>query len=211
MAALLPPCGHLPDLNEYALCSLFFCLMHDPSPPPPCMVHPPPPNLYPSDTTSPAPPVSPLSSPSLTPLYVLLHGLWRPHPHPHPTPGLPLACHWPATPQDHSGTLGAEEFKACLISLGFDIANDAQVLRRGLAPTARRLTGFSFCSPSIFYPPSLPAFPADPSSPNLWLFPRRANIRLHGRYSFPPKLLPLAHPSLLPSCPCSSPSPWSHG
>ncbi|CAB1335651.1 unnamed protein product, partial [Coregonus sp. 'balchen'] len=27
---------------------------------------------------------------------------------------------------DHSGTLGAEEFKACLISLGFDIANDAQ-------------------------------------------------------------------------------------
>ncbi|KAI2657982.1 Alpha-actinin-1 [Labeo rohita] len=28
--------------------------------------------------------------------------------------------------QDHSGTLGAEEFKACLISLGFDIGNDAQ-------------------------------------------------------------------------------------
>ncbi|CAL8274169.1 unnamed protein product [Merluccius merluccius] len=28
--------------------------------------------------------------------------------------------------RDHSGTLGAEEFKACLISLGFDIANDAQ-------------------------------------------------------------------------------------
>uniref|UniRef100_A0A8D3CKY8 Actinin, alpha 1 n=1 Tax=Scophthalmus maximus TaxID=52904 RepID=A0A8D3CKY8_SCOMX len=27
---------------------------------------------------------------------------------------------------DRSGTLGAEEFKACLISLGFDIANDAQ-------------------------------------------------------------------------------------
>ncbi|KAK7904561.1 hypothetical protein WMY93_017168 [Mugilogobius chulae] len=28
--------------------------------------------------------------------------------------------------RDHSGTLGAEEFKACLISLGFDIGNDAQ-------------------------------------------------------------------------------------
>ncbi|CAL8302537.1 unnamed protein product [Boreogadus saida] len=28
--------------------------------------------------------------------------------------------------RDHSGTLGAEEFKACLISLGFDIANDSQ-------------------------------------------------------------------------------------
>lgn len=44
------------------------------------------------------------------------------------------AVHLPAPPpyyngsQDHSGTLGAEEFKACLISLGFDIANDAQVL-----------------------------------------------------------------------------------
>lgn len=30
--------------------------------------------------------------------------------------------------QDHSGTLGPEEFKACLISLGYDIGNDAQVL-----------------------------------------------------------------------------------
>uniref|UniRef100_A0AAY4A609 Actinin, alpha 1 n=1 Tax=Denticeps clupeoides TaxID=299321 RepID=A0AAY4A609_9TELE len=28
--------------------------------------------------------------------------------------------------RDHSGTLGAEEFKACLISLGFDIGNDPQ-------------------------------------------------------------------------------------
>ncbi|XP_032882746.1 alpha-actinin-1 isoform X5 [Amblyraja radiata] len=28
--------------------------------------------------------------------------------------------------RDHSGTLGAEEFKACLISLGYDIGNDAQ-------------------------------------------------------------------------------------
>uniref|UniRef100_A0A3Q2Z722 Actinin, alpha 1 n=1 Tax=Hippocampus comes TaxID=109280 RepID=A0A3Q2Z722_HIPCM len=28
--------------------------------------------------------------------------------------------------RDHTGTMGPEEFKACLISLGFDIANDAQ-------------------------------------------------------------------------------------
>lgn len=44
----------------------------------------------------------------------------------------PLALHvlLPGTPhnQDHSGTLGPEEFKACLISLGYDIGNDAQVL-----------------------------------------------------------------------------------
>lgn len=42
----------------------------------------------------------------------------------------PLALHvlLPGTPhnQDHSGTLGPEEFKACLISLGYDIGNDAQ-------------------------------------------------------------------------------------
>nr|XP_054232821.1 alpha-actinin-1 isoform X2 [Homo sapiens] len=30
--------------------------------------------------------------------------------------------------RDHSGTLGPEEFKACLISLGYDIGNDPQVL-----------------------------------------------------------------------------------
>lgn len=30
-------------------------------------------------------------------------------------------------PQDHSGALMAEEFKACLISLGYDVENDKQV------------------------------------------------------------------------------------
>lgn len=30
-------------------------------------------------------------------------------------------------PQDHSGVLQAEEFKACLISLGHDVENDKQV------------------------------------------------------------------------------------
>lgn len=29
--------------------------------------------------------------------------------------------------QDHSGALMAEEFKACLISLGYDVENDKQV------------------------------------------------------------------------------------
>lgn len=80
-----------------------------------------------------------------------------------------LAWHWPPTPQDHSGTLGAEEFKACLISLGFDIANDAQVLNHGYT-AVRSLTGFFFfsfvLSPLVFlsfpYSPSTPTFTADP-------------------------------------------------
>lgn len=31
------------------------------------------------------------------------------------------------SPQDHSGALMAEEFKACLISLGYDVENNKQV------------------------------------------------------------------------------------
>lgn len=52
-------------------------------------------------------------------------------------------------PQDHSGTLGPEEFKACLISLGYDIGNDPQVLAscmehaQGWHP-GREITRFSF-------------------------------------------------------------------
>lgn len=110
-----------------------------------CMVHSLPPNPTPPHPPPRLTPSTP--SPSLTPLYVLLHGLWPPR---------RLAWHWPPTPQDHSGTLGAEEFKACLISLGFDIANDAQVLNRSSPPSAARsLTGFFFCTfpPLYFYPP----------------------------------------------------------
>lgn len=70
-----------------------------------------------------------------------------------PVPPLPvmprLAWHWPPTPQDHSGTLGAEEFKACLISLGFDIGNDAQVLSSRLTSAVRSLTGLFLSSLSI--------------------------------------------------------------
>lgn len=73
----------------------------------------------------------------------LLHGAPPPPPPPLLAPFLfsfsslsytttPLALHAllaGALPnQDHSGTLGPEEFKACLISLGYDIGNDAQVL-----------------------------------------------------------------------------------
>lgn len=37
-------------------------------------------------------------------------------------------CHWMfGRSQDHSGALMAEEFKACLISLGYDVENDKQV------------------------------------------------------------------------------------
>lgn len=152
MAALLPPCVHLPDPNEYALCSLFSISCAWPSSPPhlflppPCMVHYPHPLLllpHQHHLTCPAPfHHHSLTSPPLTPLYVLLHGLWPRR----------LAWHWPPTPQDHSGTLGAEEFKACLISLGFDIANDAQVLNCNHALTVRGLTGFFFCFSLAFSP-----------------------------------------------------------
>lgn len=39
-------------------------------------------------------------------------------------------------PQDHTGSLVAEEFKACLISLGYDVENDKQV--GGPGPPAAR-------------------------------------------------------------------------
>lgn len=64
----------------------------------------------------------------------------------------PLALHvlLPGTPhnQDHSGTLGPEEFKACLISLGYDIGNDAQVLNasgeHSQILNCEKITVFSF-------------------------------------------------------------------
>lgn len=45
--------------------------------------------------------------------------------------------------QDHSGALQAEEFKACLISLGYDVENDKQVGAPGeeevtVRPASRR-------------------------------------------------------------------------
>ena len=104
-----------------------------------------------------------------------------PHPPPRPTSSTPpplhrhwhrcmcccmaprrLAWHWPPTPQDHSGTLGAEEFKACLISLGFDIANDAQVLNRSSSPAARSLTGFFFFFLLVFFPSRISILPLFP-------------------------------------------------
>lgn len=36
--------------------------------------------------------------------------------------------------QDHGGALGPEEFKACLISLGYDVENDRQVPSPARAP-----------------------------------------------------------------------------
>ena len=57
-------------------------------------------------------------------------------PAPHPTPShqrvlLPVI----GRSQDHSGALMAEEFKACLISLGYDVENNKQV---GLSTTTQR-------------------------------------------------------------------------
>lgn len=51
-------------------------------------------------------------------------------------PGLHTAprAHLPSDArQDHGGALGPEEFKACLISLGYDVENDRQV-RAPLGP-----------------------------------------------------------------------------
>ena len=49
-------------------------------------------------------------------------------------------CHWVfGRPQDKSGALQAEEFKACLISLGYDVENDKQVgAQSGFGPSAWR-------------------------------------------------------------------------
>lgn len=225
MAALLPPCVHLPDPNEYALCSLFSisCMalsLHPPPLPhtsfsPLCMVHSLPPNPTPPHPPPRLTPSTP--SPSLTPLYVLLHGLWPPR---------RLAWHWPPTPQDHSGTLGAEEFKACLISLGFDIANDAQVLNRSSPPpsAARSLTGFSFF---VLSPPCISILPYSPSI--LPLFPPLLFIPpvempfvifhplqrpLCGSLRLSSLTLLLVHPflfqSLSSTIPATLPSSWFH-
>lgn len=48
----------------------------------------------------------------------------------------PLVIGCAAKPQDHTGSLVAEEFKACLISLGYDVENDKQV--GGPGPTVAR-------------------------------------------------------------------------
>ena len=103
----------------------------------------------------PAPPSStfPIRMPSSLslPTHATLHwGMAHPFPL---TASTSLAPHGSLAgarrPQDHSGTLGPEEFKACLISLGYDIGNDPQVLAscmehaQGWRP-GREITRFSF-------------------------------------------------------------------
>lgn len=79
-----------------------------------------------------------------------------PGPSPHLCAGLvstlPLAhaCLW--TRQDHGGALGPEEFKACLISLGYDVENDRQVL----APLGPSGPGINCSSLSLLLSVSLP-------------------------------------------------------
>ena len=57
--------------------------------------------------------------------------------------------------QDHGGALGPEEFKACLISLGYDVENDRQVRVPG-APADRGINcsslSPSLCLPSLGHP-----------------------------------------------------------
>lgn len=116
MAAALPPCVHLPDPNQFALCSLFSISRAWSSPftpphlfftptvhgaLPPTSTPPPPTPPHLSLPHPPPPPLPTLTSPSLTPLYVLLHGLWPPTPHP------ALAPHTPG-PLGHSGRGGVQ-------------------------------------------------------------------------------------------------------
>lgn len=113
MAALLPPCVHLPDPNEYALCSLFSISCAWPSSPPhlflppPCMVH----YALPPPTSTPSPPTPPhLSCPLPPPLPHLTTtdtpvcvAAWPVA----PTPRLALASHTPG-PLGHTGRGGVQ-------------------------------------------------------------------------------------------------------
>lgn len=99
--------------------------------------------------------------PSVCPsvLHVLLPACRGSHGH-HPPPSLLVhphdvaLCHWVfGRSQDHSGALMAEEFKACLISLGYDVENDKQVGAPGqeggtelVRPLSRRATVSSTAS-----------------------------------------------------------------
>ena len=122
-----PPLGHGRVSN----------LVHFYFPPPPA----PPPSTF---------PIRMPSSLSL-PTHATLHwGMAHPFPL---TASTSLAPHGSLAgarrPQDHSGTLGPEVFIACLISLGYDIGNDPQVLAscmehaQGWRP-GREITRFSF-------------------------------------------------------------------
>lgn len=97
-------------------------------------------------------------------------------------------------PQDHSGTLGPEEFKACLISLGYDIGNDPQVLASCMEHAQGWRPGQEIMRISPF---SLLCLSGSPCLPSLWALglilsccPRLARVGL---------LLPLLRPLTLPS------------
>uniref|UniRef100_W5NAI1 Actinin, alpha 4 n=1 Tax=Lepisosteus oculatus TaxID=7918 RepID=W5NAI1_LEPOC len=83
--------------------------------------------------------VSP-SCPHVTP--PLSSGSSPDHPPTPPPSTLHPPCDWPAfpAPKDHSGALMAEEFKACLISLGYDVENNKQV-QQGAAELLREGMG----------------------------------------------------------------------
>lgn len=68
-------------------------------------------------------------------------------------------------PQDHSGTLGPEEFKACLISLGYDIGNDPQVLASCMEHAQGWHPGQEIMHISPF---SLLCLSGSPCLPSLW-------------------------------------------
>lgn len=181
MAALLPPCVHLHQILINMHCVLSFL-----SPPAwPSLPSSLPPFL-PSSPPPPLPPSPPfcmmytLNPPSLfyhhllLPLFLTYPLVSPPHRHWHGCMCCCMACgppdassgtgRPPTTPQDRSGTLGAEEFKACLISLGFDIANDSQVPTRGYTLLVRGLTAVFF----FLFAPFLPCFSFLPLPLNSW-------------------------------------------
>lgn len=58
-----------------------------------------------------------------------------------------------ASRQDHGGALGPEEFKACLISLGYDVENDRQVRAPRLQLTDINCSSLSLLLPPSHHPP----------------------------------------------------------
>ena len=111
-------------------------------------------------------------------------------PPPHPTPShqrvlLPVI----GRSQDHSGALMAEEFKACLISLGYDVENNKQV---GLSTTTQRGSARCLGSP----PPGashsfIPDAPVGLPASNPRRVGRSSGVSLSFSFSSFPDTLPL--------------------
>lgn len=121
-----------------------------------------------------------------------------------PPPCCPLRIPAFGRRQDHGGALGPEEFKACLISLGYDVENDRQV-RAPWAPADRGINCSSLSlSPSLCLPslwPSPPPLPSCVPFHRLSCLPPALCLSGH----LPPSSVPRGHLCLprSPHCPVS--------